>query len=318
MPSDTLPLLRAAAAHPLLTAEEEVWLAKCGEAGHADARRTLVARNIRLVAKIAQRYRGRGMPLEDLVQEGTIGLVRASELYDWRLGYRFATYAGQWIRATIGRAVLEKGRTIPLPVRKEESLARVRAARRLSLAKCGREPSVDDLSLLVDAPRRGTATRREIVESILLLAAEPRSLNEPIDPTHPNGDDLEARIVDPDAVRADEALAVFEAEVSLHTALKHVLRGLRERTRVVLRLRFGLDDGEEKTLAEIADVLGLSKERVRQIEVEALEHLRDAPRLAAYAAGEPHSPLKAATEATGPRRAVGVEKQPRLLRAQGR
>jgi RNA polymerase primary sigma factor len=241
----------------LLTQAEEVQLARRIEAGDMDAKGALVEANLRLVVSIARRYSGRGLPLLDLIQEGNLGLIRAVEKFDWRRGFRFATYAGWWIRQSIVRALADKGRIIRLPMHMVERVSRIRNTRRLLLRENGREPSVEDLAAALELP----AAR---VEAALNAALDTISLNAPIaadsDPVE-LGDLIE-----------DRQLTPFEqaAQRSRESDLKAALESLDARERRVVELHFGLRLREPMTLEQVGKRIGLTRERARQIEKLAL------------------------------------------------
>jgi RNA polymerase primary sigma factor len=247
---------------PLLTAEQEVELAQRIEAGDTGALQQFTLSNLRLVVSMAKRYTGRGLSLIDLIQEGNLGLMRAVQKFDWRRGFKFSTYATWWIRQAITRAIADKGRTIRLPVHVSEALTKLNAAQQRLTQELGREPTDAEIgrALGVDVAR---------VQELRLAARVPSSIDLPL------GEDEETRIADlvadPDAPgpgdAAQERLLKEEAERALEETLT-------ERERLVLQLRFGLGDGHVYPLEKIGQQLGLTRERVRQIEREALRKLR--------------------------------------------
>ncbi|HEU5317509.1 MAG TPA: sigma-70 family RNA polymerase sigma factor [Chloroflexota bacterium] len=248
---------------PLLTAEQEVDLAKRIEKGDARALQQFTLSNLRLVVNISKRYVGRGLPLIDLIQEGNIGLMRAVQKFDWRRGYKFSTYATWWIRQGITRAIADKGRTIRLPVHIGEALTKLNAAQQRLTQELGREPTDLELSREVDIePRR--------IEELRRAARLPSSIDQPI------GDDEDSRVADfvadPGQLTPEEATH----ERALKRAAEHTLgRALNEREKMVLQMRYGLGNGHVYPLEKIGERLGLTRERVRQIEREALRKLRN-------------------------------------------
>jgi RNA polymerase primary sigma factor len=258
--TDALQLfLREAGRHALLTAAQEVELAKRIERGDMGAKTHMIQSNLRLVVSIAKNYRNQGLPFLDLIQEGTLGLIRAVEKFDWRRGYKFSTYATWWIRQAVARALADKARTIRMPVHIVERLQKMNRAERTLWTQLGREPTLEEIAEEASLPIHQA-------HEVRAAARTSTSLDQPV------GEQEDA--VFGDFVAGDDPLPEEEVEVSLRSqALSAALSALPDRERQVLVLRYGLDDAEPKTLEEIGRRLGLTRERVRQIELESLRRL---------------------------------------------
>ena len=244
----------------LLSAKDEVRLAKLIEKGDHDAKNALIEANLRLVVSVAKRYMGRGLNLLDLIQEGNLGLIRAVEKFDYRKGFKFSTYATWWIRQAVSRAIADQARTIRIPVHMVDAINRVTRTQRQLLQDLGREPSSAEIGKELDLPPHK-------VEELQKLARETVSLEAPMGET----DASLADFIEDDPTQQPEAIA---AEKIMKEDLAKTLAGLPERERKIIELRYGLSGSEPMTLEQVGHEFGVTRERIRQMEIKTLRRLQ--------------------------------------------
>jgi RNA polymerase primary sigma factor len=244
----------------LLSAKDEVRLAKLIEKGDHDAKNALIEANLRLVVSVAKRYMGRGLNLLDLIQEGNLGLIRAVEKFDYRKGFKFSTYATWWIRQAVSRAIADQARTIRIPVHMVDAINRVTRTQRQLAQDLGRDPTSTEIGAELDLPPHK-------VEELLKLARETVSLEAPMGDT----DASLADFIEDDPQRQPEAIA---SEKIMREDLAKTLAGLPERERRIIELRYGLSGLEPMTLEQVGQEFGVTRERIRQMEIKTLRRLQ--------------------------------------------
>lgn len=246
---------------PLLSYEEEIEYAQRVLNGDEEAKQKLIESNLRLVVSIAKKHTNRGLKMLDLIQEGNMGLMKAVEKFEYEKGFKFSTYATWWIRQAITRAIADQGRTIRIPVHMIETINKIKKEIRIISQETGKEPTADELSKRLDIPV-------DKVKTILEMNQDPISLEKPV------GSEEDSELGD--FVEDDKFLNPYEAttRVLLKEQLDEILKTLSEREEMVLRYRYGLDDGSQKTLEEVGKIFNVTRERIRQIEVKALRKLR--------------------------------------------
>jgi RNA polymerase primary sigma factor len=262
---DSLRLyLRSIGRVPLLTAEQEVSLAKRIERGDMQAKQHMVEANLRLVVSIAKGYLGRGLTFLDLIQEGSLGLIRAVEKFDYRRGYKFSTYATWWIRQAVTRAIADKGRTIRIPVHMVEKLNKVVHVERQLVQSLGREPTPEEIAIELECSARE-------VRDILRMSQQPISLEKPI------GEEEESELGDFVEDQTAESPYELAAETLRRDNVRRALQALPKREREVIEMRFGLTGGRPRTLEEVGRAFNVTRERIRQIENHTLKKLESLP-----------------------------------------
>ena len=250
---------------PLLESEKEIELAKRMHEGDEKAKNQLIEANLRLVVSIAKRYVGKGMFFLDLIQEGNLGLMKAVDKFDYTKGYKFSTYATWWIRQAITRSIADQARTIRIPVHMVETIHKVSRVQRQLLQENGREATPEEIAVAMN-------TTPEKIRDIMKIAQDPVSLETPI------GEEEDSHLAD--FIEDEDSPSPEEAAAStlLHEQLEEVLNTLTEREKIVLELRYGLNDGRPRTLEEVGKVFNITRERIRQIEAKALRKLRQPSR----------------------------------------
>jgi RNA polymerase primary sigma factor len=262
---DSLRLyLRSIGRVPLLSAAEEVYLARRIERGDLAAKQHMVEANLRLVVSIAKGYMGRGLTFLDLIQEGSLGLIRAVEKFDYRRGFKFSTYATWWIRQAVTRAIADKGRTIRIPVHMAEKLNKVLHTERQLIQQLGREPSPAEIAGELEYPVGE-------VREVLRMAQQPVSLEKPV------GDEEESALADFVEDIAAESPFETASEALRRESIGRVLAVLPRREREVLEMRYGITGGRSRTLEEVGRAFNITRERVRQIENRTLKKLQTLP-----------------------------------------
>jgi RNA polymerase primary sigma factor len=249
---------------PLLTADQEVWLGKRIERGDRDAKRRMIEANLRLVVSIAKRYVGRGVPFLDLVQEGSVGLIRAVEKFDYRRGYKFSTYATWWIRQAVSRAITDTSRTIRLPANVFERLNRVIRAEQQLSQRLGRQPLPEEIA-------HELGLTQDEVSRLQRLNQQPISLERPL------GEEEDGKLAD--LIPDEQAQSPFDSAAAAlrQQHISRALQTLPERERTVIKLRFGLNNQPSRRLEQVGSQLGLTRERARQLETRALRELATLP-----------------------------------------